>query len=211
MCSTNCELGSDFPEADLRNEDPGLVGAAFRLFGGLQNALDAAGLEPRSGRWTERRVIEAIQDGYVRGLPIEHSGFKNVALANAARRRFGDWPSAVAAAGIPWKAPPPKKQWSRQQVLQAIRDLVESGVSVAQVWKEDRRLHCAARNHFGSWNKAVLAAGLTPSRKRWTEQMVIEAVRSRHERGHLSRAAYFRTMPRWPERHIGCSAAGGRH
>ena len=172
-----------FPEADLKNEDPGLVGAAFRLFGGLQNALDAAGLEPRSGRWTERRVIEAIQDGYVRGLPIEHSGFKNVALANAARRRFGDWPSAVAAAGIPWKAPPPKKQWSRQQVLQAIRDLVESGVSVAQVWKEDRRLHCAARNHFGSWNKAVLAAGLTPSRKRWTEQRVIEAIRARHERG----------------------------
>ncbi len=172
-----------FPEADLKNEDPGLVGAAFRLFGGLQNALDAAGLEPRSGRWTERRVIEAIQDGYVRGLPIEYSGFKNVALANAAKRRFGDWPSAVAAAGIPWRAPPPKKKWSRQKVLQAIHDLVESGVSVAQVWKEDRRLHCAARNHFGSWNKAVLAAGLTPSRKRWTKQMVIEAVRARHERG----------------------------
>jgi hypothetical protein len=68
-------------------------------------------------------------------------------------------------------------------VLQAIRDLVESGASVAKVWKEDRRLHCAARNRFGSWNKAVLAAGLTPSRKRWTEQMVIEAVRARHQRG----------------------------
>ena len=68
-------------------------------------------------------------------------------------------------------------------MLQAIRDLVESGASVAKVWKEDRCLHCAARNHFGSWNKAVLAAGLKPSRKQWTEQMVIEAVRARHQRG----------------------------
>jgi hypothetical protein len=159
------------PDVDLRKVDPGLVGAAFRRFGGLLKALEAAGVEPRN-RWTKQRLIRVIQDGYVRGLPIEFAGFKNIALAAAATRRFGSWSAALHAAGISWQPPPPKKKWNPQKVIQCILTHVEAGNALNKVWQDDRRLHAAARNHFGSWNEALSASGLKPtqSRKRQSKE-----------------------------------------
>jgi hypothetical protein len=44
-------------------------------------------------------VIEAIQDLHVRGIPLNSK--KNKILAAGARRRFGSWHAALAAAGLP--------------------------------------------------------------------------------------------------------------
>lgn len=158
------------PNVKLREVDSGVIHAAFRHFGSLSNALEAAGLESTRRKWTKRRVIQAIQDGYVRGMPVEFAGFKNITLAAAAKRRFGDWATAVHAAGIAWQPPPPKRQWNQERVIQSLRVWVEEGKSLAKVWRDDRQLHFAARNHFGSWNSALLAAGLKPTHVRRRKQ-----------------------------------------
>lgn len=81
--------------------DPPLAAAAVRLFGGLRRAWDAAGIEPKDHRWTEKRIIEAIQDRYIRGLPMSSKQFGNPSLVHAARRQFGSWADALAVAAIP--------------------------------------------------------------------------------------------------------------
>jgi hypothetical protein len=81
--------------------DRPLAAAAVRLFGGLRLAWEAAGIEPKDRRWTKRRIIEAIQDRYVQGLSLTGKGFGNPSVVVAARREFGSWPNALAAAAIP--------------------------------------------------------------------------------------------------------------
>ena len=65
-----------------------------------QSCADAPRSLSKANRWSKQRIIEAIQDGYVRGLPIERPGFNDQLLAGAARRHYGDWETAVAASGI---------------------------------------------------------------------------------------------------------------
>jgi hypothetical protein len=98
------ELQARFPDGQARGntakQDQSLTFTAKKYFGSWQDALLAAGIEPRQPKWSEARVIEAIQDGYVQGRPIEVAGFGDKCLEHGARRRFGNWPAAVAAAGL---------------------------------------------------------------------------------------------------------------
>lgn len=58
-----------------------------------------------------------------------------------------------------------KKIWSSDIVIAAIRKRVEKGQSIrySTVMKEDKKLLSGARIHFGSWGKAVIAAGFQPT------------------------------------------------
>ena len=91
---------------NLRLVNRNLSVAVWRLFGSLEKALEVAGLEPKSRRWTSTRIIAAIQDGYIQGQSLATPGFRNLALAAAAKRCFGSWPAAIAAAGITVSMPP---------------------------------------------------------------------------------------------------------
>lgn len=91
-------------QESTRTQDGGLIEAARQYFGTWRKALEHAGvLEPhetfrRPGAWTRQRVIEAIQDRYVRGLSLSSRDVRT--LAAAGRRRFGGWHAALLAAGI---------------------------------------------------------------------------------------------------------------
>ena len=50
--------------------------------------------------WNKQHVIDVLQDRQRRGLPINATGFGNISLVKAARRQFGNWLGALAAAGI---------------------------------------------------------------------------------------------------------------
>jgi hypothetical protein len=182
---TGLQIWHDQAEKDIRRFDAGLAGAAARLFGTLGNAMEAAGVEPKNRRWTDRRVIEAIQDRYVQGLPINVPGFGDKPLAGAARRRFGSWPEALAVAGLSdkYREPLPAPTWTPEDVLEAIRAWDEQGRRITNICRQDYQLYSVARKHFGGWQAAVIAAGLEPTRKQWTKQSVIEAIRARHQRG----------------------------
>ena len=170
---------------DLRHDDPALAGAASRLFGSIDRAFEAAGIEPKGNRWTDRRVIERIQDYYLQRRSIAVNGCGDRRLFAAAKRRFGSWANAVAAAGLSDKyAPPaPTRVWSRQEVLAAIRKWHEEGRPITNVCKQDQGLYSVAKKHFGCWRQAVIAAGLQPTRRQWTRQLVLEEIRRRKDRG----------------------------
>jgi hypothetical protein len=173
------------PQPNLRRVDPALANAASRLFGDLATAWEAAGLKPSPHRWPPQRVIAAIQDGYVRGLPIALAGFGNVPLAGAAKRRFGSWADAVAAAGLASRLPvaKPARAWSQEAVLQAIRTQHEQSRNTTVVWKQDTGLYSAAKKHFGSWRQAIIAAGFEPAREAWTAERIVRRIRGWHDQG----------------------------
>lgn len=184
--------------SDLRTADPALTGAASRIFGSLDKALEVAGVEPKNRRWTARRVIVSIQDYYVRRLPIHIHGFGDRRLAGAAKRRFGGWAAAVAAAGLADKLPPPvpTRKWTRPAVLEGIRAWHAQGRPISNVSKQDQGLYSAAKKYFGGWRAAVIAAGLEPTRKQWSRDRVVAEIRQRQARaGAMSSTAIFRDDP----------------
>ena len=178
-----------------RRWDPALAGAAYRCFGSLARALDAAGLEPPPRRWTRPRIIEQIQDGHVRKRPMHQAGLGDRKLAAAAQRHFGSWRAAVTAAGLGAQLPPEllPRRWSPQAVIDEIVDAHRRGDRPTDLWKRDTGLVSAAKKHFGSWRAAVLAAGLKTTRRQWSPAIVIRELQARHTRGQgLSSSVVFR-------------------
>ena len=147
------------------SEDRKLVSAARRHFGSWRKALVTAGvLAPHERKrslkkWPTQRIIAAIQDRHVRGLPLLAGA--DPRLGSAARRSFGSWYAAVTAAGIDaGKKPRLRWRWTRKRVVEEIRRRYEEGLTLRNVAKIWPGLAAAARERFGSWHAAIHAAGI---------------------------------------------------
>ena len=147
-----------------RIHDGRLANAASHYFGSKRRALIAAGVvaaqEVRRcwSKWTPRRIVEALQDRHIRGLPL--GGDAN--LVSAAKRRFGSLYEALIAAGIQTEKPTPRQRWSRQRVVEEMRARHARGLKLAT--DADYRLTAAAQRYFGTWSRALAAAGLPSTR-----------------------------------------------
>ena len=158
--------------------------AAKQYFGSARAAWEAAGVEPPYRKWFPRRVIEAIQDGYVRRRNVGIAGFGDRSLADAARRYFGNWAEAVAAAGLPRRLAGRKpRSWSRPAVVKAIQAWHQSGRPLSKVYQEDQGLYAAAATYFGTWRRAVAASGFEVVRQQWTREKVIHGIQEWQRRG----------------------------
>jgi hypothetical protein len=167
-----------------------LLVAAKARFGGWRNALVAAGIlgpdeYPKWGRkWTEQRVIEAIQDRHVRGLSLKVTDdFK---LSQAATRWFGSWHTALTAAGVavPRKKHRPPRAWTTEHVIQEIHRRWQEGVEMRTLRRTDSGLAAAARRHFGTWRRALSAAGLeTKPRQQWSCRAIVAAIAAHRDQG----------------------------
>jgi hypothetical protein len=98
--------GEPLNSGALQKEDPGLHAAAVRYFGGYDNALRAAHLNPLKLRqrrnWNEQTVLRAIKrlakrDGRLTDTSCRR---QDPALYGAAVRLFGTFTAARKAAGI---------------------------------------------------------------------------------------------------------------
>jgi hypothetical protein len=94
--------------------------------------------------------------------------------------------NARRAAGL--KRPP--KRWSREILVETIQDLhVRGEVKITAPWRRDRALALAAKDYFGNWANALVAAGILREDEKpqpkpsWTKQSVIQAICERHRRG----------------------------
>ena len=112
-------------------------------------------------------------------------GLGDVRLAYAAKRRFGSWAKAVDAAGLTDRIPiaKPLRRWSKQQVVDAIQRAVRDGVRLSDISKNEQGLYNAAKTHFGTWRKAVRAAGVSPTHRQWSKQAIIAEIRERQRQG----------------------------
>ena len=95
-------------------------------------------------------------------------------------------------AGIPYEAVRRYKTWTRERILERIKELHAAGKDLS--WRHvstevDPQLAAAATKskHFGSWRSAVDAAGLNYSSIRryreWSDEKIISEIKEMHGKG----------------------------
>jgi hypothetical protein len=137
-------------------------------------------------KWTRERIIRQILQCEAEGLPLTvgEPGISH-ALYQAGSRIFGSWRNAIQAAGIPLERGRYGEKWPPGRILTIIRNLARRHhpLNVKELEGRYGSMLSAARRLFGSWSKAVLAAGVDPTKLRrvvpWNRERVIEAILTR--------------------------------
>ena len=122
-------------------------------FGHWKEATGASGLSPADLGYpsprTREELIGVIQRRHREGHSMRAEDNRDV--MRDVRKVFGGWIDAQFAAGLE----PRYIIWTRERLVLAIRNRLQQG----PIPFEDR-IRSAARRHFGSWQNALVAAGL---------------------------------------------------
>jgi hypothetical protein len=185
------QSGMSIKGFDVSKKDRGLYLAAMRFFGknGLAKARVLAGFDPVDPLpwtiWTKESVcreIRRLNDSNVdlSTISMQKSTYSNV--LSAGRKVFGCWRRAIWASGLSYTSikKARMKWWTRARVLLRISSLERQGIRLS--CKDTQRKHGdlfgAAIKHFGHWDSAVEAAGIsyrvhcrTWSTKAWLRKM----------------------------------------
>jgi hypothetical protein len=157
-------------------EDRALYEAAKKRHGSWTAALAAAGF-PRPPRdfYTRDEVQLRIIDLYERGLPLTFRSHKDIKLRRSGIKHFGGWRKAVESLGLGSELP---RLWTDQKVIEAILLRRAEGFDLSATSHEDPGLFAAGRVRFGSWNKALVASGISAVlREQWNEEKVLTRIR----------------------------------
>ena len=173
-------------------------------------------------RWNNEIITHTIRGLHDHGVPINFAAIRNNfaaqnlpflhsllgfesngnSLFRAAYRRFGSWDNAVAAAGLKPDDARLDIRWSRDRIIEVLRDLEaqkfplnEAAVrhdDMRTVQKTIERLFqrpiegkgfvAVARVHFGSWYAAVDAAGFDAravrKQNQWSKELVVAGIQA---------------------------------
>jgi len=147
-----------------------MVYAAIRPnhFGSWKAALSAAGLAPdevyRYRSWDQDKILDEIRKLKDQGADLSSKTMDETSnpLIATARRRFGNWGTAVEKAGIDYSQIRRRRRWTCEAIIRGIRDLHAQGVKMQsnEVRKANPALFAAAckPRFFGTWSKALAAA-----------------------------------------------------
>ncbi len=172
-----------------------LYGTACQHFGTWGTALRYAGVDTRrlAARhgYSKDRVIRTLRKRCTTGysLSAKRNMRRESRLYRAALRHFGTWRQALEAAGIDARYAhlvSKPRRLDRKKILEALRQRYQAGRTL--VWRvvclENRAFATAVKNAFGSWRKALIAAGIPPEVGRatdegWDKQRVVAEIRER--------------------------------
>ena len=152
-----------------------LTRAGVRLFGSWDAALRAAGLDPVRIRryrkpWTKNTVIQAIRVKHRGGDALAYTTVVPGSLRQAGIRFFGSWDATLSAAGLnPAKIRLYRtrcKPWTAPTTLAEIRRKHRMGEALNTHNISPYSLCLSGVRFFGSWDAALTAAGLDPSKIR---------------------------------------------
>ena len=137
-------------------------------------------------KWTREQIIHRIVECEANAWPLK-VGEPGVSQAvyQAGTRLFGSWRNAIQAAGIPPQRANCGEKWPPARILMIIRNLARRirPLSSTQLERRYGSMLTAARRLFGSWTKAVVAAGVDPTKLQrvvpWTPERVIESILNR--------------------------------
>jgi len=141
--------------------------------------------------WSRDAVIREIRNLHSQGVTL-NSGYiarTNPGLAYAGRKYLGSWEAAVQAAGFDYSEIRIKNRWNRDRIAAQIRELRQQGrpLNVSAAEREYGGLVGAAISYFGSWGKAIEAAGLVYSdvklQKEWSKREIVKEIRRLHAQG----------------------------
>ena len=180
----------------VKKADPELYEAANELFGTWETALEYAGtrqlqkqavpeLDPET---VLKKLRYLCNNGYALGARRNQK--RDRRLFSATRRHFGTWRKALIAAGINVQR---LSKGSRGRdpatVLLKINERHETGSSMnrCDVMMDDNDLAMVAIRLFGSWGRALTAAGLTPPKppSLWTRERILDAIQHNASRRHF--------------------------
>ncbi len=186
--------GLPLNHATVMRHDRALHSAILRFFGTWDDAMCAAGIDPkkvgRHRRWNRQAVIRRIQQRAAEGLPLNAGAVQRTegTLHSAALRWFPSWIAALEAAGMDpahWSKRAPA--WTRERVVETIRAIVARGGAVNHAALRRDSVSRAGVSLFGTWDDALRAAGLDPGKIRrrapWTPDEILQEIRRKVQAG----------------------------
>lgn len=139
----------------------------------------------REGKlWTKERLRALVHRRIRRGLPLHWTAITSAAPSAppAAKRLFGGWSTLLERCGLDYDRVRQRREWTPAKILAAIREAHRRGDDLAHgaIQRRDSGLEDAAVSRFGSWDRALRAAGLDPRRvrktNRWTRKSILKAI-----------------------------------
>lgn len=137
--------------------------------------------------WDADTIKRHILDLWARGEPLysSHVHAHHAALHQASFRVYGNWELAITDAGLNYAEIRRYRQWNSARILAAIREAYAEGQDLS--WRQCSTgklasLAAAAvkRQYFGSWDKALQAAGVPVEEVRryrsWSNASIIAQI-----------------------------------
>ena len=154
-------------------------------------------------KYSKELIIEKIieRSNVSKSLSHQVTVSDDEALIGAARRYLGSWGNAIEAAGFNYaeikasakadsntKRLPPG-HWSEARIIDLIKEMYSRGddLNPHAVQNKDSKVYASAVYYFGSWGKAVNAAGIDYLEHRktseWDADSVIDRIKFLHNKG----------------------------
>lgn len=150
--------------------------------------------------WSRKSIRTQILELHHAGVALNSRAIRKThgSLYGAANYHCGSWKQAIEMVGIKYVSILKKRAspmvWTKGKVIEAILDRNLSGkpLNYHALTKEGKTtvaLLMVARNRFGSWRKAIHAAGLDYSRIqkkhhiRWSKSKIADEIKKRYVKG----------------------------
>lgn len=142
-------------------------------------------------RWNLEEVLAQIKKLAAKGVPLNSGNIaRNYSgLAYAGRKYLGSWEAAVGAAGLDYGEIRRKNFWSKEKIVAQLRALKKAGKPLHVSAAEDLYggLVGATTVYFGSWRKAIEAAGFDYTKikrqKEWSKKAVASEIKRMRREG----------------------------
>jgi hypothetical protein len=204
--------GKDLSYTQLAKKMQPLVSAAAYHFGSYRNAVEKAGIDyadvVRRPRWTKQQIIKLIKQAKREGEDLHWSAVTKrgdelgrAAFASLQQRLFGSWDRALHGAGLDADEISQYRKWDKDSIVFELkgRHREKEPLNSGAVQKEDPGLHAAAVRHFGSYDNALRAAKVDPSkirrRQRWSKEEVGKQLKAFTRKHDLTDAALRQHAP----------------
>jgi hypothetical protein len=164
-----------------------------------------------SAPWDRERITQGLRELHRRGTPLWSRSVRKShrTLYAAARHWFGSYSRAIAAAGLDYEQIRQMTMgaWNRKTVIRELRKLYREKTPLhpAAIGRNRGDLVLAAYRYFGTYRRAVEAAGLPYERIRirpmpsWDRQRIVKRLRQFKKEGHgLWKKAVQRDEPYLP-------------
>lgn len=192
--------GRDLSYNAMAKRQQALVSAAAYHFGSYRGAVEKAGVDyaevVRRPRWTRQKIITLIkaarrkeEDLHWSAVTQRRDELGRAAFASLQPRLFGSWDRALTAAGLDADDVNRYRKWDREHILFELKGRHKSHepLNSGAIQRDDPGLHAAAVRHFGSYDAALKAAKIDPTkvreRKRWDKPAVVKAIKAAKRQG----------------------------